>query len=98
MDLREAANKLWARRRTEYVEHDAEPPPEWHDAPRPSGLSADKPSTEGIEVVEQATGIATVIETNYRIRCSCGRRWWALDLEPTNCPRCHRWVSIQRGP
>jgi hypothetical protein len=116
MGLKETASMLWARRRTEYVAHDAEPPSEWRSAPRPSGVTASTTESDqieaeadvaeadvvavgmdGIEVVEQTVGVATVIETHYRIRCDCGRRWWAMDLEATNCPRCHRWVSIRPG-
>jgi hypothetical protein len=93
MDLKE----LWPRRRTEYVDHDGELPPEWSAAVRPSGATHDRVSTDGIEVEEQAVGVghATVVETHFRIRCDCGRRWWAIDLEPTTCPRCRRWVSIR---
>jgi hypothetical protein len=97
MDLKQTASMLWARRRTEYREPDAEPPPEWRDAPRPSGASPGRPGTDGIEVVEEPAAIATVIETHYRVRCECGRRWWAFDLEPTTCPRCQRWVAVQHG-
>ena len=95
MDLRE----LWPRRRTEYVEHDSEPPAEWRDAVRPSGAVGDRISTDGIEVEEEPTeaGFASVVETHFRIRCDCGKRWWALDLEPTTCPRCRKWVSIRSG-
>ena len=111
MGLKETASMLWARRRTEYVAHDAEPPSEWRSAPRPSGVIASTTESDqieadadvvaadmgGIEVVEQTAGAATVIETHYRIRCDCGRRWWATNLDSTNCPRCHRWVSIRPG-
>jgi hypothetical protein len=93
MDLKE----LWPRRRTEYVDHDGELPQEWSGAVRPSGASHDRISIEGIEVEEQGVGagFATVVETHFRIRGDCGKRWWALDLEPTTCPRCRRWVSIR---
>ena len=94
MDLRE----LWPRRRTEYVDHDGELPAEWRDAVRPSGSAGDRISTDGIEVEEESSagvGFASVVETHFRIRCDCGKRWWALDLEPTTCPRCRRWVSIR---
>ena len=97
---------LEQRRPTEYVDHDTEPPAEWREAVRPSGASAHRIEVDGIEVVEQnateeieveaaPTGFATVVETHFRIRCECGRRWWAVDLSPTTCPRCHRVVAIQ---
>ena len=99
---------LWARRRpTEYVEPDREPPAEWREAVRPSGsvvsrldstgieVLEDMGTTEQIEVATEPTGVATVVETHFRIRCECGRRWWAIDLAPTTCPRCMRRVAIQ---
>jgi len=98
---------LWPRRRAEYVDHDSEPPAEWREAVRPSGSTVSRLDTTGIEVMEhmgsteeievedQPTGFATVVETHFRIRCECGRRWWALDLGPTTCPRCRRTVAIQ---
>ena len=98
---------LLARRRAEYVDHDSEPPAEWREAVRPSGSTVSRldttgievmehiDSTEEIEVEEQPTGFATVVETHFRIRCECGRRWWAIDLAPTTCPRCMRRVAIQ---
>jgi hypothetical protein len=99
---------LWARRRpTEYVDPDSEPPTEWKEAVRPSGsvvsrldstgieVLEDMGTTEQIEVATEPTGVATVVETHFRIRCECGRRWWALDLNPTTCPRCDRIVAIQ---
>jgi hypothetical protein len=86
---------LWPRARSEYVEHDSEPPPEWREAPRASVAPVERPATEGIEVIEQAVGHACVIETHFRIRCDCGKRWWALDLGPSTCPRCGRWVSVR---
>ena len=95
MGLRGAAGTLWPGRRTEYVDHDSEPPPEWREAPRPSGASAEHDDDEGIEVVEQTAGVARIVETHYRVRCECGKRWWAIDLQPASCPRCRRWVSIQ---
>lgn len=107
VDLKGTVESLWARRRTEYVDHDSEPPAEWREAVRPSGSSASRmdtggievmehtDSTEEIEVEEQPSGFATVVETHFRIRCECGRRWWAIDLGPTTCPRCQRLVAIQ---
>ena len=99
---------LLARRRpAEYVDHDSEPPAEWREAVRPSGSTVSRLDTTGIEVMEhvdateeveveeQPTGFATVVETHFRIRCECGRRWWAIDLAPTTCPRCMRRVAIQ---
>jgi hypothetical protein len=105
--LKGQVESLWSRRRTEYVEHDSEPPAEWREAVRPSGSQVDRLDATGIEVLEitempeeieveaEPTGVATVVETHFRIRCECGRRWWALDLRPTTCPRCHRVVAIQ---
>ena len=105
--LKETVESLLEQRRpTEYVDHDREPPTEWRDAVRPSGASAHRVEVDGIEVVEQnateeievesqPTGFATVVETHFRIRCECGRRWWAIDLSPTTCPRCNRVVAIQ---
>jgi hypothetical protein len=98
---------LWQRRRDEYVDPDSEPPAEWREAVRPSGSTVSRLDTTGIEVMEhtdstedievedQPTGFATVVETHFRIRCECGRRWWAIDLGPTTCPRCLRKVAIQ---
>jgi hypothetical protein len=98
---------LWVRRRDEYVDPDTEPPAEWREAVRPSGsvvsrldstgieVLEDMGTTEQIEVATEPTGVATVVETHFRIRCECGRRWWALDLNPTTCPRCDRIVAIQ---
>ena len=80
---------------------------EWREAVRPSGsvvsrldstgieVLEDMGTTEQIEVATEPTGVATVVETHFRIRCECGRRWWALDLNPTTCPRCDRIVAIQ---
>jgi hypothetical protein len=106
MGLKETVESLWQRRPTEYVDHDGEPPAEWREAVRPSGSSATREDVEGFEVIEsgateeievetQPTGFATVVETHFRIRCECGRRWWAIDLSPTTCPRCQRVVAIQ---
>ena len=95
MRLKETVGTLWPRSRTKYVEHDSEPPPEWREAPKVSVVPVERKSIEGFEVVEQAAGYATVIETHFRIRCDCGRRWWALDLAPSTCPRCARWVSVR---
>jgi hypothetical protein len=106
MDLKATVESLWPHRRTEYVDHDDEPPAEWREAIRPTGASVSRVDTGGIEVTEQTateeialeeqpTGFATVVETHFRIRCECGRRWWAIDLSPTTCPRCNRVVAIQ---
>ena len=105
--LKGQVESLWTRRRTEYVDPDSEPPAEWREAVRPSGSQVDRLDATGIEVLEitesteeievetEPTGVATVVETHFRIRCECGRRWWALDLGPTTCPRCNRLVAIQ---
>ena len=104
--FKETVESLWQRRPTEYVDHDGEPPAEWSEAVRPSGATANRAEVDGIEVIEQGgteeievetqpTAFATVVETHFRIRCECGRRWWAIDLSPTTCPRCQRVVAIQ---
>jgi hypothetical protein len=108
MNFKGTVESLLERRRpTEYVDADDKPPDEWREAVRPSGSSGSREEETGIEVLEltetseiveveeQPTGFATVVETHFRIRCECGRRWWALDLSPTTCPRCNRTVAIQ---
>jgi hypothetical protein len=82
------------RMRTEYIESDDAPPAEWRNAPRASGNDVANVKVPGFEVEERQAGTATVIETRYRIRCECGRRWWSLDLSPTTCPRCNKLVTV----
>ncbi len=98
MGSRGSVGSLWPRRSrqaAEYVKYDGEPPAEWRGAVGPSVPDGEGLDTDGIEVVEQAVGAATVVETHFRIRCECGKRWWAIDLQPTTCPRCQKWVSIR---
>ena len=98
MASRGSIGSLWPKRSrqvAEYVKYDGEPPSEWKGAVRPGSTSREPLATDGIEVVEQAVGAAAVVETHFRIRCECGKRWWAIDLQPTTCPRCQKWVSIR---